>query len=67
MQRKLYRSNTDQKIAGVCGGLAKFLNIDATIIRIIWAILAFCYGTGILGYIICAIVIPEGDDNVIDV
>ena len=59
MEKKLYRSKTDKKIAGVCGGLAKYLNIDATIIRLIWAIAVLCAGTGLLAYIICALVIPE--------
>ena len=61
MEKKLYRSRTDKKIAGVCGGLTKFLNlnIDATIIRLIWAIAVICAGVGLLAYIVCALVIPE--------
>ena len=59
MEKKLCRSKTDKKIAGVCGGLAKYLNIDATIIRLIWAIAVLCVGSGLLAYIICALVIPE--------
>ncbi len=67
MKKKLYRSNTNKQIAGVCGGFGRYLNIDPTIIRVLWAILAFFYGSGILIYLICAMVIPEGDDNIIDV
>lgn len=67
MKKKLYRSNTNKQIAGVCGGLGRFLNIDPTIVRVLWAILALFYGSGILIYLICAMVIPEGDDNIIDV
>ena len=59
MEKKLYRSNTDKKIAGVCGGLAKYLNIDPTVIRLIWAIVVVCGGAGLLAYLICALVIPE--------
>ena len=59
MEKKLYRSNHDKKIAGVCAGIAKFLNIDPTIIRLIWALICLCAGTGVLAYIICALVIPE--------
>lgn len=59
MKKKLYRSTTDKKIAGVCGGLAAYLNIDSTIIRLIWALLVIFAGTGILLYIIAALVMPE--------
>lgn len=59
--KKLYRSQSDRKLAGVCGGLAMFFNIDATLIRLIWALVSlFSAGVpGLLVYIICAIVIPE--------
>lgn len=60
MEKKLYRSRTDKKIAGVCGGMAKYLNIDVTVIRLIWAIVGLCtVGTALLAYLICALVIPE--------
>ena len=59
MQKKLYRSGSDKKIAGVCGGIAKYLNIDPTIVRLIWALIVICGGAGLLAYIICALVIPE--------
>ena len=65
MEKKLYRSATDKKIAGVCGGLAKYLNVDATIIRVIWALIALS-GAGILAYLICALIIPEEPSNIID-
>ena len=61
MQKRLYRSKNDQKIAGVCAGLAEFLNIDPTIIRLIWVLVAFA-GAGVLAYIVCALVIPEKPD-----
>ena len=59
MQKKLYKSTKDKKIAGVCAGMAEFLNIDSTVVRLIWALLAICWGTGILAYIVCAFVLPE--------
>ena len=59
MEKKLYRSKTDQKVAGVCGGIAKYFKIDSSIIRIIWALLILCAGTGLLAYIVCAFVLPE--------
>ena len=59
MEKKLYRSVTDKKIAGVCGGFAQYFGVDSTIIRL--ALVLFCLlgGAGVLFYIICAIVIPE--------
>ena len=59
MEKKLYRSRTDKKLAGVCGGLAKYLNMDTTIVRLIWALVTLFAGAGLLAYIVCALVIPE--------
>jgi len=59
MKQKLTRSRTDSKLAGVCGGLAKYLNIDVTIIRALWVISAFFGGPSIGVYILCAIIIPK--------
>ena len=47
MEKKLYRSATDKKLAGVCAGIAKYFSIDATVIRLIWAVAILCAGTGI--------------------
>jgi phage shock protein PspC (stress-responsive transcriptional regulator) len=57
--KKLTKSSTDKMIWGVCGGFANYFGIDATIIRLIWAVLFLCAGTGLLAYIICAIVMPS--------
>ena len=57
--KKLYRSVSDRKIAGVCGGLAKYFNVDVTIVRLITVLLAVFGTGGIWAYIICALVIPE--------
>lgn len=59
MNKKLYLSDTDKKIGGVCGGLADFFNIDVTIIRIIWLVALLCYGSGLLLYIILWIAVPR--------
>ena len=56
---RLHKSARDKKIAGVCGGIAEFLGVDPTIIRVVWAVLAFGWGAGVLLYIICALVLPE--------
>ena len=58
MERKLYRSRKNQMIAGVCGGLAEYLDIDPTVVRALLAILAVFGGGGVLLYIVLMIVIP---------
>ena len=59
MEKRLYKSNKDKKIDGVCAGIAEYFNIDPTLIRL-GAVLLTCFaGGGILAYIICAIVIPR--------
>lgn len=57
--QKLYRSGSNKVIAGVCGGIAEYFNIDASIIRLIVVLLAFAYGGGFIAYLIAWLVIPE--------
>lgn len=66
MKKKLYRSNTDKKLAGVCGGIAEYLDMDPTVIRLIAVLVGVCAGSGLLAYIICAIIMPERPSNIID-
>ena len=56
--KRLYRSRTDRKIAGVCGGLAAHFGMDPVIPRLIWVVFALAAGMGLLAYIICWLVIP---------
>ena len=56
---RIHKSSKDKKIAGVCGGIAEWLGVDPTIIRIAWAVLALGWGSGVLLYFICAFVLPE--------
>ena len=58
MANRLYRSQSDKKIAGVCGGIAEYFNIDPTIVRLLWLILVFCFGGGLVAYLLAVIVIP---------
>ncbi len=58
MEKRLFRSRSDRMIWGVCGGLAKYFDIDPTIVRIIAVLLIFANGLGILAYLIMAIVVP---------
>ncbi len=57
--KKLYKSNTDKKLAGVCGGIAEYFNIDATLVRLGWVVFSLLGGSGLLAYIIAAIIMPE--------
>lgn len=59
VEKKLYKSSTDKMLAGVCGGLAEYLELDSTWVRLGYAALVIFAGTGILLYIICAIIMPE--------
>ena len=66
MEKKLYRNTSNKVIAGVCSGLAEYLNIDPTIIRLIWALIGLS-GAGIIAYLIAAVIIPEKPSDIIDV
>jgi phage shock protein PspC (stress-responsive transcriptional regulator) len=60
--KRLYRSNKDRMLGGVCAGLGEHLDVDPTVIRLVWVILtAISMGTGILVYILAWIIIPEED------
>ena len=59
MEKKLYRSRTDKKIFGVCGGLAKYFEIDSTVVRLALILLIVFAGAGLLAYIIAALVMPN--------
>lgn len=67
-EKKLYKSKTDKKLCGVCGGLAKYFGIDPTIVRLGAVILSLCTAivTGLIAYVICALVIPD-DPGIVDV
>lgn len=58
MSKKLALS-PNKKIAGVCGGLAEYLEIDATLVRVAWLLLVLCAGVGLLAYLICWILFPK--------
>ena len=59
MSKKLYKSNTNKMLEGVCGGIAEYFGIDPTIVRLAWVVFCALGGSGILAYIIAAIVIPR--------
>ena len=65
--KKLYLSDTDKKVCGVCGGIAEYFNIDSTVIRLACVLLVLFAGTGLLAYIIAALIIPHRPDGYADV
>jgi len=69
MAKRLYKSRANKVISGVCGGIAEFFNIDPTLVRLGWIIFSLMGGSGIIAYIIAAVVMPQapnyppGDDS----
>jgi phage shock protein C len=61
--RRLYRSRTDHKLAGVCGGLAQYFNTDATLMRVLFVVLALLGGPGLVIYLVLWIVVPEEPED----
>ena len=59
MEKKLYRSKTDRKFLGVCGGLAEYFGVDATVLRLILVLAVIFAGVGIIAYLVAALIMPE--------
>ena len=59
MSKKLYRSNVNKMVAGVCGGIAEYFDLDPTLKWLGWVVFCALGGSGILAYLIAAIVIPQ--------
>lgn len=57
--KKLTKSATNRMICGVCAGIGDYINVDATVVRILWVIFSLAGGAGLLAYIIAAIIMPE--------
>lgn len=57
--KKLYRSRSDRKIGGVCGGLAEYMEIDPTLVRLVAVCMVIFAGTGLLAYIIAWVIVPD--------
>lgn len=58
-RKRLYRSREKRRVAGICAGLADYLGVDATLVRIAWVLFALAGGPGVLVYIIMAAIVPE--------
>jgi phage shock protein C len=63
-QRRLMRSATDRKIAGVCAGFGEYFDIDPTIVRLLWIIAVFFGGTGIFAYLVAWLIMPLAPEPV---
>ena len=59
MNKKLYKSSRDKKLDGVCAGIAEYFDIDPTLIRLLWVLATFFFGSGLLAYIVAAFVMPR--------
>ena len=59
MKKRLYKIEEGKKLDGVCGGIAEYFDIDSTLVRLAWILFSACVGSGILAYIIAAIVMPK--------
>ena len=59
MKKRLYKSSTDKKVCGVCGGIANYFDVDPTVIRLIWVIFTLVGGSALIAYIIAAIIMPD--------
>ena len=66
MNKRLYRSKTDSKISGVCGGIAEYFAVDPTIVRLLWVLGTLMGGCfiGVAAYIACAFIIPEDNGSI---
>ena len=59
MKKRLYKSAVNKKLCGVCGGIAEYFDLDPTIIRLAWVVFTLLGGSGIIAYIIAALVMPS--------
>lgn len=57
-EKRLYRSNTNKVLLGICGGIGEYLNVDPVVVRLLWVIFCCMGGSGIVAYIVAAIIIP---------
>ena len=62
MKKRLYRVEQGNMLAGVCGGIGEYFDVDPTLIRLLWVIFSLAAGGGVLAYIIAAIIIPKKSD-----
>ena len=61
--RKLYKSNRNKMVDGVCGGIAEYFSIDPTLVRLGWVLFCVMGGSGLLAYLVAALVMPRNPDE----
>ena len=64
MKKRLYKSTVDKKLCGVCAGIAEYFEIDPTLVRLGWVAFTLLGGSGVIAYIVAAIVMPEDNGNI---
>lgn len=57
--KRIYKDRANKKICGVCAGVAEYLDVDPTLVRVIWGVVGLAYGVGILAYLVCTFVFPD--------
>lgn len=65
--KRLYKVNEGKMIDGVCAGIAEYLNLDPTVVRVLWAVISCFGGLGVVAYIVCALIMPRKPSGYIDV
>ena len=65
MEKKLYKIEKGNMLDGVCGGIAEYFNIDPTLVRLGWALISLAGGSGVVAYIVCAIIIPRKPEDIV--
>jgi phage shock protein PspC (stress-responsive transcriptional regulator) len=65
VEKRLYRSENERMIAGVCGGLSEYFDIDPVLLRLLWVAFTFFVGSGVLLYILACIIIPNERDVIL--
>ena len=65
--KRLYKVNEGKMIDGVCAGIAEYLNLDPTVVRVLWAVVSCFGGLGVVAYIVCALIMPRKPCGYIDV
>ena len=63
--KRLYKSRQNRTLCGVCGGIGEYLDLDPTLIRLLWVIFTFAGGAGILAYIVCALIMSNAPDGMV--
>jgi len=57
--KRLYKTDDNKMICGVCNGLAEYLNTDPSLVRLLWALFSVCGGAGVVLYIVAAVILPD--------